>query len=688
MPQSLYGHWANSPEPHGGDQAPYIAGRRAKAIVTLLRGIHDREAVLVLTGASSGQSAVIGDVIAALARESIRVIRLGNPDAPRWSLRALIGQILGRPVKALTYDEVAAAVAVLLTARAGEGQVVIAVDEAQTLTDRALEFLLLLTSLVRSRSPLLQLILAGRGDFLDRQWSSDLRAVTGQVAVRVALEPLADAHAKDDAAFRLEPDGCAIDDAATGEALAEILRHSADAPRQIDRMSSAIGIQRSRRPLTRNGRKNWIASLKPAPELPIPAVTPIATAAQPVTVADRPAVPLWGPAAPPMPAATLAPECAQKSVVISPAVRAQGGSRPIRAAAATVLAAAAAVMIAALGGIVPEGMEWEGRVTNAIPPVLPSDALPALASPQSPKSPPAIDPLAAGGGRAEKPAEAAVTTKREAESIPISQNAVADASAHAPSPPLTQAKGAEPIAAAPTPAVSDAITATLPLPPAAFGSSTVVEAEAVTPLAAAPTAAALPEPPGAEPGSEAATATTAPVPPQAMDRPDIVAPPDAGGALTSPAPRSSPVQDTPPTAPPSAATTQAPVVGTAATPAAPNPSIASPTTIAPSTALAPARPAVSTPEMVAALLRRGNVLLQQGDMSAARLVYERAAASGSGAGATGAGKTYDPVVLARMDARGLRGDAALAADWYRKAIALGDSEAGELLKALSARTGP
>src|ERR1700686_2329192 len=139
MPQSLYGHWANSPEPHGGDQAPYIAGRRAKAIVMLLRGIHDREVLLVLTGASGGQSAVIGDVIAALARESIRVIRLGNPDAPRWSLRALIGQILGRPVKALTYDEVAAAVAVLLTARAGEGQVVIAVDEAQTLTDRALE---------------------------------------------------------------------------------------------------------------------------------------------------------------------------------------------------------------------------------------------------------------------------------------------------------------------------------------------------------------------------------------------------------------------------------------------------------------------------------------------------------------------------------------------------------------------
>jgi type II secretory pathway predicted ATPase ExeA len=608
MPQSLYGYWANPP---CDDQAPYIAGRRAEAIVTLLRGIHDREALLILTGVTgSGQSAVLGAVIAALARESIRVIRLGNPDAPRWSLRALIGQILGRPIEALTYDEVAAAVAVLLTARAGEGQIVVAVDEAQTLTDRALEFLLLLTSLVRRRSPLLQLILAGRGDFLDRQWSTDLRATTGRVAVRVALEPLADAHAKDEAAFRLEQTGGAID-AATGEALAEILRHSAGTPRQIDRMlaSSAIGIHRSRGPLTRNGRKNWIASLNPAPELPIPAATPIATAAQPVSVADRPAVPLWGAAAPPMPAATPAPECAQKSVAISPAVRAPEGRRPARAAAGTVLAAAAAVLIAALGGIVPEGIEWEGRVTDAIPPVLPDSALPALAS----------------------------------------------------------------------------------TPRAAYGSSTAVETDAATPLAAAPTAAALSEPPSAAPGSEAATATTAPRPQPATDRSDLVAPRGVGGASPSPAPHSSPVQDTPPTGPSSAATSEVPVVGAAATPAPPNPSVASPMTIAPSTAAAPTRPATTnpmSPEMVAALLRRGNVLLQQGDISAARLVYERAAASGSGAGATGAGKTYDPVVLARMDARGLRGDAALAADWYRRAIALGDSEAGELLKALTARTGP
>jgi TPR repeat protein len=69
-------------------------------------------------------------------------------------------------------------------------------------------------------------------------------------------------------------------------------------------------------------------------------------------------------------------------------------------------------------------------------------------------------------------------------------------------------------------------------------------------------------------------------------------------------------------------------------------------------------------------------------------LYERAAAAGSGLGATGVGKTYDPAFLASIDARGLRGDTARAVDWYRKALALGDSEASDRLKALSARSGP
>jgi TPR repeat protein len=81
-------------------------------------------------------------------------------------------------------------------------------------------------------------------------------------------------------------------------------------------------------------------------------------------------------------------------------------------------------------------------------------------------------------------------------------------------------------------------------------------------------------------------------------------------------------------------------------------------------------------------------MLQQGDVAAARLLYERAAAAGSGQGATSAGKTYDPNFLATIHAQGLKGDVARAIEWYRTASALfGDKEAVQRLKVLTAQTG-
>ena len=68
-----------------------------------------------------------------------------------------------------------------------------------------------------------------------------------------------------------------------------------------------------------------------------------------------------------------------------------------------------------------------------------------------------------------------------------------------------------------------------------------------------------------------------------------------------------------------------------------------------------------------------------GDISAARLLYESAAAGGSGPAATAAGKTYDPLVLAGLGVRGIQGDHAAVVAWYRRAVALGEEEARQRL---------
>ena len=90
-------------------------------------------------------------------------------------------------------------------------------------------------------------------------------------------------------------------------------------------------------------------------------------------------------------------------------------------------------------------------------------------------------------------------------------------------------------------------------------------------------------------------------------------------------------------------------------------------------------------EVTEALIERGNQLLRNGDIVAARLAFERAAAGGNRTAAMGVAKTYDPVFLAMSGVRGLRGDPTRAALWYGKAAAAGSHEAQERLKRLRAQ---
>jgi hypothetical protein len=85
---------------------------------------------------------------------------------------------------------------------------------------------------------------------------------------------------------------------------------------------------------------------------------------------------------------------------------------------------------------------------------------------------------------------------------------------------------------------------------------------------------------------------------------------------------------------------------------------------------------------IAALLRRGDTFLNSGDITSARLFYERAADAGSGPAALQLGATFDPVMLGRVDARVGVADRGQALLWYRRARDLGIFEAEQRIKRL------
>jgi hypothetical protein len=108
-------------------------------------------------------------------------------------------------------------------------------------------------------------------------------------------------------------------------------------------------------------------------------------------------------------------------------------------------------------------------------------------------------------------------------------------------------------------------------------------------------------------------------------------------------------------------------------------------------AAAPAQPALafSPPvrtldrEEIAALYKRGEQFIQQGDIAAARLMFARAAEVGDARSALALGASYDPDVLKKLGVLGVAADAALAREWYSKASSFGSREAAQRIDLLA-----
>jgi hypothetical protein len=112
--------------------------------------------------------------------------------------------------------------------------------------------------------------------------------------------------------------------------------------------------------------------------------------------------------------------------------------------------------------------------------------------------------------------------------------------------------------------------------------------------------------------------------------------------------------------------------------------------VEPPAAPAPApAPAFSPPvrsldrDEIAALYKRGEQLIQQGDIAAARLMFLRAAEVGDARSALALGASYDPDVLRKLGVLGVAADPVMAREWYSKASSYGSREAAQRINLLA-----
>jgi hypothetical protein len=88
-------------------------------------------------------------------------------------------------------------------------------------------------------------------------------------------------------------------------------------------------------------------------------------------------------------------------------------------------------------------------------------------------------------------------------------------------------------------------------------------------------------------------------------------------------------------------------------------------------------------EETARLLKRGEEFMGEGRVSAARLMFQRAAEACDVRAAFALGASYDPIMLQKLGVALLDPDVAAARSWYQKAKELGSSEASQELELLS-----
>jgi TPR repeat protein len=97
---------------------------------------------------------------------------------------------------------------------------------------------------------------------------------------------------------------------------------------------------------------------------------------------------------------------------------------------------------------------------------------------------------------------------------------------------------------------------------------------------------------------------------------------------------------------------------------------------APTVSVAPSPQHLDASE-IASLVKRGAELMANGNIAAARQLFEPAAEAGDPAAANALAETYDPSVLEKLGAKAITPNIALARRWYERAKALGSTAAGE-----------
>ncbi|MDH5565570.1 MAG: AAA family ATPase, partial [Myxococcales bacterium] len=213
----------------------FLSTAHREVLGHLIYGIEQREGFIAITGeVGTGKTTLCRTLLERLGSAS-EVAFLFNPHVSPVDLLKAINAEFGLSTFGDSAPELIEALNnFLLDKKAEDRNVLVIVDEAQTLSTETLEQLRLLSNLETSTTKLLQIVLLGQPELDDKLESRELRQLRQRIAVHWHLGPLTSGETRDYVRHRLRIAAGRECPIFTDGALATVYRVSGGVPRLIN----------------------------------------------------------------------------------------------------------------------------------------------------------------------------------------------------------------------------------------------------------------------------------------------------------------------------------------------------------------------------------------------------------------------------------------------------------------------
>ncbi len=213
-----------------------------RAMAYLEYGLHQNEGFIVVTGeVGAGKTLLVRSLLEKLDPSKIVAANLVSTQIDADDILRLVAAAFGIPSKHLAKSDLLLAIEAFLVSTTAAGKrALLIVDEAQNLTQRAVEELRMLSNFQLEDHALLQSFLVGQPEFRTIMQSPEMVQLRQRVIASYHLGPLDVAETQAYVEHRLGCVGWKGNPAFDGEAMRSIFSHSQGIPRRINALCDRI----------------------------------------------------------------------------------------------------------------------------------------------------------------------------------------------------------------------------------------------------------------------------------------------------------------------------------------------------------------------------------------------------------------------------------------------------------------